>query len=160
MNTYQIQISARIHAPANVVYAIIADYCNGHPQILPSYFSNLVVEEGGTGAGTRIRFDMTLMGNKQSYRATITEPEPGRVLVEDNGPEAGSVTTFTVAPAAQGVEAQVTITTQFTQRPGLAGWIERFMIGLFLPRVYSQELQLLEEVAQQRQQAGMSPPQI
>lgn len=160
MNTYQIQTSARIQAPASLVYGIIADYRNGHPHILPSYFSNLVVEEGGVGAGTRIRFDMTMLGQKQNYRATVTEPEPGRVLVEDNGPDAGSVTTFTVEPAAQGTAAQVTITTQFPQRPGLRGRLERVMIGLFLPRVYRQELQLLAQVARQRQQAGVPLPHV
>lgn len=152
MSTYQIQASSQIQAAATVVYATIADYRNGHPHILPSNFSNLVVEEGGIGAGTRIRFDMTLLGQTQSYRATITEPEPGRVLVEDNGPETGSVTTFTVDPLAQGTAAQVTITTTFTQRPGLGGQIERWLLKLFVPRVYNQELQLLAKVAKERQQ--------
>lgn len=150
MNTYQVQASAPIQAPAHVAYGIIADYRNGHPHILPPYFSNLVVDEGGIGAGTRIRFDMTLLGQKQRYCATVTEPEPGRVLMEDNGPEAGSVTTFTVDPALQGAAAQVTITTKFTQRPGLGGRIERFLIGFFVPRIYAQELQLLDKVARQR----------
>jgi hypothetical protein len=152
MSTYQVQTSAHISAPAQLVYAIIADYRNGHPHILPSYFSNLVVEEGGIGAGTRIRFDMTALGRKQTFRATVSEPEPGRVLLEDNGPKAGSMTTFTVDPVAQGAEAQVTITTQFQQRSGLGGLIERFISGLFLRRVYAQELQLLAKVARERQQ--------
>lgn len=154
MNTYQVQASARIQAPASVVYAVIADYRNGHPHILPAYFSNLVVEEGGIGAGTRIRFDMTLLGQTQHYRATVSEPEPGRVLLEDNGPEAGSVTTFTVDSIGQAQAAQVMITTTFTQRPGLGGWLERFLISRLVPRIYAQELQLLDKVAQQRSQNG------
>lgn len=154
MKTYQLQASARIEAPASVIYAIIADYRDGHPHILPANFSNLVVEEGGIGAGTRIRFDMTMLGQTQHYQATITEPEPGRVLREDNGPAAGSVTTFTVDPLATTDAAQVTIATTFTQRPGLSGWIERFLISRLLPLVYEQELQRLAQVAQQRVAKG------
>ena len=145
MSTYQVQASALIHSPADVVYAVIADYRNGHPKILPAYFSNLFVEEVGVGAGTRIRFDMTVMGKKQNFRAVISEPQPGRVLVEENDAMDGSITTFTVEPA--GNHAQVTISTEVKQRGGLGGMIERLMTSLFLRRVYGQELQLLDETA-------------
>ena len=151
MNSQQIQMSTRIPAPASLVYSIIADYREGHPQILPAYFSDLVVEEGGFGAGTRIRFTMTALGKTQTFRALISEPEPGRVLVEDNGPETGTVTTFTVDPVAQGEQAQVTIATELKSSGGLRGAIERFFTGLFLRRVYTQELKLLGEVVQHRQ---------
>jgi hypothetical protein len=146
MKTQQLQVSARIQAPATLVYAIIADYRDGHPHMLPSYFSNLVVEEGGVGAGTRIRFDMTAMGKTQTFRAVISEPEPGRVLLEDIGPGTGSVTTFTVDPVDQGAQAQVTITTELKARTGIGGMIERFFTGLFLRRVYAQELKLLGDI--------------
>src|SRR5262245_56834492 len=62
MITYQVTASAAMNAPAEQVYNIIADYRNGHPHLLPKQFSNLLVEEGGYGAGTRIRFQMTAFG--------------------------------------------------------------------------------------------------
>ncbi|MFN8444909.1 MAG: SRPBCC family protein [Caldilineaceae bacterium] len=145
MNSYQVQASAVVHAPADVVYAVIADYRNGHPKILPAYFSNLVVEEGGVGAGTRIRFEITVMGKKQSFRADISEPQPGRVLVETNDAMGGSITTFTVEPT--GNHARVTISTEVKKRGGLGGMIAQLMTSMFLRRVYGQELQLLDEVA-------------
>jgi hypothetical protein len=71
--------------------------------------------------------------------------------MEDIGPGTGSVTTFTVDPVAQGAQAQVTIATELKTRAGIGGMIEGFFTGLFLRRVYTQELKLLGEVARQRQ---------
>ncbi|CAN5849949.1 hypothetical protein BH10CHL1_BH10CHL1_09460 [soil metagenome] len=152
MKKLQLQMSTCIPAPASLVYRISADYREGHPQILPAYFSDLVVEEGGFGAGTRIRFKMTALGKIQTFHALISEPEPGRVLVEDTGPEAGTVTTFTIDPIAQGEQAQVTIATELKSSGGIGGVIERFFTRMFLRRVYTQELKLLGEVAMRRQQ--------
>ena len=41
------------------------------------------MEEGGYGAGTRIRVGVHLAGRKSSFRADVSEPEPGRVLARD-----------------------------------------------------------------------------
>ena len=49
--------SKQIHAPAEVIYEILADYRSKHPLILPKpYFLYLDVEEGGAGAGTIVNF--------------------------------------------------------------------------------------------------------
>ena len=56
------------------------------------------MEQGGYGAGTVIRCSIRVMGRTQTFRASITEPEPGRVLVETDL-TMPSVTTFTVDPA-------------------------------------------------------------
>ena len=66
----------------------------------------------GVGAGTVIRVDMRVLGRPQTFRAVVTEPEPGRVLVETN--DNGYVTTFTVEPRAEGQHAYVTIATEMT----------------------------------------------
>ena len=63
MVPYSVSGSARIAAPPAHIYAIISDYHRGHPAILPKQFSNLRVESGsGIGAGTTIRFEVTMMG--------------------------------------------------------------------------------------------------
>ena len=59
-----VSTTARMKAAPERVYRIIADYRNGHPQILPKQFSNLCVDAGGYGAGTVIRFSMTVMGSR------------------------------------------------------------------------------------------------
>jgi hypothetical protein len=63
-----------ISAPVAPVYDLLADYHVGHPSILPPSFSDLTVLQGGTGAGTEIRFAMTLGGRKQLVEASVDEP--------------------------------------------------------------------------------------
>jgi hypothetical protein len=69
-----ISASAIIPARRERVYSLIANYRDGHPRILPKQFSNLTVEQGGMGAGTVIRFQMSILGKTQAFRAAITEP--------------------------------------------------------------------------------------
>ena len=85
------------------------------------------------------------MGRLQTFRATITEPEPGRVLVETN--DTGYVTTFTVDPRAEGQHAYVTITTEMTGKGGLFASLERWFVKRLLQPVYVKELEQLAAVA-------------
>jgi hypothetical protein len=143
---HTISASAIIPARRERVYSLIANYNDGHPRILPSQFSNLIVEQGGIGAGTVIRFEMSFLGKKQPFRATITEPEPGRVLVEtylDNG----AITTFTIDPGSAPADSRVTISTELPVRAGFAGKIERALSTLLLRPIYAKELENLARVA-------------
>src|SRR5262245_54536362 len=95
-SSYRVGCSRKIDAPPEKVYAAIADYRRHHPQIVPpEYFTRLEVLEGGIGAGTRTRVEMRVLGTTRVFEQLITEPEPGRVLMETevDGP---SVSTFTV----------------------------------------------------------------
>jgi hypothetical protein len=141
--TYRVSGARRIPAPARRVYDIIADYRNGHPHILPPAFRNLRVERGGTGDGTVITFEVRALGRTTAFRAVVTEPEPGRVLVEENVGANPSVSTFTVEPAGDAA-CDVTITTDLPLREGLAGRIERAITTWFLQRNYAEELRRLE----------------
>ena len=140
---YVVTASKDIDAPPERVYSIIADYHNGHPHILPKAFSNLIVEHGGVGAGTVIRFTVRAFGQTQVFRAKVSEPEPGRVLVEENLEPAPSKTTFTVATAPSGKGSRVTFVSEMVSRDGLAGAIERFLSKRFLQKAYEEELGLL-----------------
>src|SRR5262245_51684810 len=142
-DTYRVSVSARIPAPPGRIYGIIADYKNGHPHILPPAFSNLEVEEGGVGAGTIVRFNVRALGRTQPFRSVVTEPEPGRVLVETNVEGPPSTSTFTVNSVEGGREADVTIDTVMKRRPGLAGAIEEWVTVRLLRRIYREELRLL-----------------
>lgn len=108
---FTVSVTGRVGAPAVVVYDTIADYRHAHPQILPRQFSDLRVVDGGVGAGTVITFRAHLLGMTQFYKGTVTEPEPGRVIVETYTEPAPSVTTFIVNDA--GAASDVTITTDF-----------------------------------------------
>jgi hypothetical protein len=115
-----------IEAPPARVYSIIADYHQHHPRIVPPpYFKSLQVEKGGIGAGTRIVVTMRVMGTTVTVRHIVSEPEPGRVLVESDT-DGYSVTTFTVDPINAGRGSMLTITTDFKpRRRGFLGRLER-----------------------------------
>ncbi len=62
MTKVHAEASHVIDAPAQQIYDVLADYENGHPNILPKeHFSDLVIESGGKGNGTIIRFKMILL---------------------------------------------------------------------------------------------------
>lgn len=149
MSRQPIAATALIPSPTADVYAVIADYHDGHARIIPRPpFVSLVVEQGGTGAGTVIRVETRVMGRTQGFRAVVSEPEPGRVLVETNS--TGFVTTFTVEPRDGGRQAEVTISTV----PPARGWplevLEGWMMRRLLRPVFVRELELLAEVAAER----------
>jgi hypothetical protein len=139
-----------VSAPAAAVYDRLADYRVGHPSILPPSFSDLKVLQGGTGAGTAIRFAMTLGGRKQLVTASVDEPEPGRVLTETY-PDRGAVTSFTVDSV--GTQSRVRIETSWEAPRGLAGLIERLITPRLFRKIYAEELDLIEGWAVDRNRA-------
>ena len=150
----EIEESRYIDAAPRTVYSLIADYRSGHPRILPpKYFGWLRVEQGGVGAGTRIRFSMKSFGTEQEMVAIVDEPEPGRVLVESFQDGTG-VTTFTVDPNPPG--SRVSIRTVLA-RPGLRGALEGLVAPRFLRQVYRDELELLERVAKEEERGYGAP---
>jgi hypothetical protein len=154
MGQIKVAAAAILDARPEDIYATIADYRQGHPKILPKEsLYDLQVEEGGTGAGTIIRFKARALGVEQSFHHIVSEPEPGRVLVEqDIDPDSVQkvATTFTVTPVEQGTKAHVEISTTMQASPGLKGWVERIVAPMVNSPVYRKELKLLEAVAQQR----------
>ena len=142
-----VSASAIIPARSERVYSLISNYNDGHPRILPEQFTGLMVEQGGVGAGTIIRFQMSVFGRKQTFRAAITEPEPGRVLVETDLGTNGAITTFTINPGTAPADSHVTISTELPVRGGFMGKIERAMTTLLLRPIYVKELQNLARVA-------------
>jgi uncharacterized protein YndB with AHSA1/START domain len=147
MSNPRVEVSREVDAPPHEVYRILSDYQTGHPRILPKpYFSSLVVEEGGVGEGTVILVEMQVMGIRQTLRMHVTEPEPGRVLKEEDR-AAGTVTTFTVTPLDGGQRSHVTIATEWQAKGGLAGLAERLINPRVARGIYKKELEILAEVA-------------
>ncbi len=144
---HTVSASAVIPARCQRVYSLIANYNDGHPRLLPKQFTGLIVEQGGVGAGTVIRFQMSVFGRKQTFRAAITEPEPGRVLVETDLDSNGAVTTFTVNPGGAPADSHVTISTELPVRSGFLGKVERTLTTLLLRPIYVKELENLARVA-------------
>ena len=144
MGPLHIVAQRTVPAPADAVYALLADYRDGHPRILPPAFSNLTVLRGGTGAGTEFRFALKIAGRRQETEAHVDEPEPGRVLTETY-PENGAVTSFTVDPV--GNLSRVRIETSWEPTRGPGGLIERLITPRLFRKLYAEELDLIERWA-------------
>ena len=154
--TRPVTISRRITARTEAVHAVIADYHDGHRRIVPPrVFKWLAVENGGLGAGTEIRFAMRVMGSTQISRGIVTEPEPGRVIVETY-PETGIVTAFRIEPAGAN-ESVVTITTDLRLPGGLIGTMKGFFARRLLEPLYVEELQRLADIVEGRLQHDPVP---
>lgn len=139
--------TAVMQAAPDVVYSIFADYHEAHPSVLPRpHFGALVVERGGTGAGTRFRVEV----GRKTYRMDVTEPQPGRVLLESDL-DSDLTTTFAVEPAGGG--SRVTITTRWTQG-GLQGWLMRTLGPRLARPIYREELRNVERLARERSAAS------
>jgi hypothetical protein len=143
---YRVSASSIIDAPPATVYGIIANYRDHHPHIVPpEYFTGLDVLEGGVGTGTRTRVSMQVLGKKRVFEQVVTEPEPGRVIMETNA-DGSAVSTFTVDASGERA-SHVTIATDVPLQPGLHGILERLAVSLLFPRIYARELTRLAEYA-------------
>jgi uncharacterized protein YndB with AHSA1/START domain len=136
-----------IDAPAGQVYGHLADM-RQHPSFLPPAFSDFQVEEGGVGAGTVTTFAVTAGGRTRTYRMRVTEPEPGRVLVESDA-NSSLVTTFRVEP--RGDKSLVRISTSWDGASGVGGFFERTFAPKAMHRIYLDELERLNAYARGQQ---------
>ncbi|MEO8287578.1 MAG: SRPBCC family protein [Chloroflexota bacterium] len=156
MTRIRAEASAIIDASPEAVYSLIADYRNGHPRILPQeHFRDLVVEEGGIGEGTVISFVTRAGGQDRKMRGRVSEPQPGRVLVESYT-ASDLVTTFTLTPQNGGKQTSVQIATEQSPSPGLRGMVERLMVPRLLQDIYRKELAQLAEVMKSTSKSGSS----
>lgn len=133
--------------PPDQIYTYLSDFRRHHPHILPPAFSDFEVEEGGVGAGTVMRYRLTLGGRTETHRSRADEPEPGRMT--ETLLDTGIVTTFTVEP--EGAGSRVTIASDW-HSSGVRGLVERLLAPRMLRGLYTDELARLEAYA--REQAG------
>ena len=141
----KVQASAErtIDAPADVVYGYLADM-HQHPKFLPPAFSGFQVVEGGVGAGTVTTFAVTAGGRTRNYRMNVTEPVPGRTLVESDA-NSSLVTTFNVEP--QGAKSLVRISTSWDGAGGIGGFFEKTFAPKAMRKIYLDELDRLNAYA-------------
>jgi len=146
MSTFHVEESLVIEARAEALYAVVADYRVGHPAILPRpFFQELTVEQGGVGAGTVVRGTVKVMGKLYPLHHRISEPEPGRVLQENDLDKPGEFTRFIFEPLNGRAQTRVTIATEFLAGPGLMGVMERLTKPGLVHKMYQQELRNLAE---------------
>lgn len=158
MSWIHVEASHTIPARPAAVYAVISDYRVGHPAILPKdYFTYLTVEKGGQGAGTVVRGGLKVFGIEYPFHQIVSEPEPGRVLVETDL-DTGQVTRFIFEPVNEGAATRLTIVSDFPPSPGFVGFMERLTKPMIVRNIYNKELrQLAEYVGGTRIPSSPSP---
>jgi hypothetical protein len=129
--------------PADVVYHCLADYREHHRPggFLPPVFSDFTIEDGGVGAGTRASWVVNVGGRPRRVSATITEPNPGRTLVET---AQNLQTVFTVEPTDRGTRVRF---DTVMEEGGVSGVMTRLFAPRLLRPVYEGELTRLEDYA-------------
>lgn len=130
-------------APASV-YAVLADYVDHHPQVMPpDLFSDLEVEEGGIGSGTVFHITIRVAGHSQRLHMRVDEPEPGRVLTETNL-DTGVVTAFTVQSDDGADTALTRISSEWQPKAGAGGLVDRAMTPALMHWVFGKQLRQLD----------------
>ena len=148
----KVQASAErmIDAPAETVYRYLADMSR-HARFLPPEFSDFQVVEGGVGEGSVTTFAVTAGGRTRNYRMRVTEPAPGRTLLESDA-NSSLVTTFNVEP--KGGKSLVRISTSWDGAGGIGGFFEKTFAPRAMRRIYLDELDRLNTYALAQQSAG------
>ncbi|NIX76540.1 SRPBCC family protein [Microvirga terricola] len=154
MSSIVAEAQRRIPVASEVVYLCIADYKNHHGQFLPKEFIDYRVEEGGFGTGTVISFKGRFAGNVRHFRNKCEETVPGRVLVERDQ-LSSLVTTTTITPEGEGCTVQ--FRTVWDAQGGITGLMERLFAPAMLRRIFSRELELLEDYAKRQAKQGAFP---
>ncbi len=143
MSTLHAEYSNIIDARADVIYNILTDYKVGHAAILPKqYFTVLNIEQGGDGAGTIVNGVLKFWGKEYHFHQIVSEPEPGRMLVETDL-DTPQVTEFVLEALDGGQRTRVTIASNFPASAGIAGFMERMLKPAVMQRIYKAELEQL-----------------
>lgn len=149
METYGVRVSREVGARPEEIYEVLANYREGHPQILPkNYFRELQVLQGGVGSGTVIRVTMNFMGFQRHMRMAVTEPVPGKVLQEEDL-DSGVITRF-ILESRGPATTEVTIETRWPRKHGFGGFLEARINPAAAKKMYREELELLEAYCAKR----------
>src|SRR5258708_38211162 len=140
MSGIQAEYSTVIDARPEEIYAVLSDYRVGHPAILPKPpFTEYAVEKGGQGAGTIVMSRVKVFGREMSYHQVVSEPEPGRVLMEKDM-DTGQYSSFTLDPLNGGKQTRVTIFCEMPLEPGLMGIMQKLTQAQYMRGLFKREL--------------------
>jgi len=122
-----------IDAPADRVRALVADYAETRPKILTEHYRDYEVVEGGTGAGTTVKWKLQATSKRvRDVAASVSEPEEGTLVETDAN--SSMVTTWTVRPS--GERSIVRIETSWQGAGGIGGFFEKTFAPGGLRRIY------------------------
>src|SRR3954453_5049106 len=131
-----------VRAPADRVRAALADYEGARRRVMPEQFSDYLVENGGTGAGTRVHWRFAATSKRvREQLIDVTEPDTDTLVERDAN--SSMVRTWTVRPADAGLTT-VRVRTTWQGAGGIGGFFERAFAPKALRRVYDQLLSRLD----------------
>lgn len=131
----------QVAAPADDVYAFLRDYRERRPRILPPNYLDYAVEEGGTGAGTVVRYRLQAGRRERPYRVEVSEPGDNTLVESDT--DSSLATTWAVRPADGGSVVQVE--TRWEGASGIGGFFERRFAPPALRRIHDDLLSRLDD---------------
>lgn len=134
-----------VAAPATDVLAFLADY-RRRPEILPANYQDYRVDEGGTGAGTVVRYRFKAGPRERDYRMRAETPDPATLVERDLG--STLVTTWRVSPEGEG--SRVRVDTEWQGASGVGGFFERTFAPKALSRVHADTLTRLAAAVARR----------
>jgi Polyketide cyclase / dehydrase and lipid transport len=120
------------------VFAFLADYADARPRILTPQYTDYRVEQGGTGAGTVVSFQL----RDRPYFLRVETPAANTLLERDT--VSSLVTTWRVMPAPN-ERSIVRVVTEWRSGGGIGGLFERLFAPRGLRRVHEQVLERLEQ---------------
>ncbi|WP_239334435.1 SRPBCC family protein [Frankia sp. CiP3] len=121
--------------PAKVVDAL-ADYRGIRAEAWPKMITDYEVIEGGTGAGTRIRYRLHATRRRvRTVEAVVSTPEPGRTLTETDQ-NSTLRTAWTVRPADPGT-ARISVETSWAGASGIGGFFERAFAPIGIRKLWN-----------------------
>jgi len=150
------EMVALIHGRPEDIYTALADYRHEHVYIVPpKYLRNLVVESGGVGAGTVIRYRARAFGIERPSRALISEPEPGRVLVEQETTSTLK-TIFTVTPTSDAQQTHLQIASHWVPSRNPVKIIEQALYPFIMRDLYERSFKLIADYVMQKRNSVSS----
>ncbi|WP_131744799.1 SRPBCC family protein [Frankia sp. Cppng1_Ct_nod] len=122
-------------APAAVLDAL-GDYKGVRAEAWPEMITDYEVVEGGTAAGTRIRYRLHATRRRiRNVDAIVSAPDPGRSLLEADQ-NSTLRTVWTVLPAAAGA-SQVSVETSWAGAGGVGGFFERTFAPIGIRKLWN-----------------------
>ena len=136
-----------IEASPGEVFQALSDYETKRPRMLTPHYLDYVIQQGGRGNGTIIRYRLKAAGRQRPYEMHIEETVKGQILTErDKG--SSLVTRWSVLPVAGGQKSKVSIESDWEGGSGIGGFFERTFAPPGLSRIYKDMLMALALLVQ------------
>jgi hypothetical protein len=138
------QAKRSIGAPADQVFAALADYATTRPKILTESYHDYRVESGGQGAGSKVAWKLQATKSRVRDQLVEVSAPTANQLVESDA-NSSMVTTWTVTPEGD-TRSVVTVDTRWNGAGGIGGFFERTFAPRGLARIHDGVLAKLDSV--------------